>query len=112
MKNVKKIIITAGVLVAGWSGSVSAAPYELNIPSLTRPAINAPVADEGGLCICELVNGSWVCIPVGCMGSFSTDTDPVAQLKPTVAPRVLPRDRLRSLRQSISPSRDDRSFVK
>jgi len=77
MKNWKLYALTLTVVVSGWSATGLAT----ELGSLKqRSNVFTQTADDGGLCICEKVNGSWVCRPVGCIGTFS-ESNQLDQLK-------------------------------
>lgn len=114
MNKLNAVLITLGVVVSGWSGAAAAGTFDMNASSFQRSAFTSPVADDGGLCICELQNGKWVCRPVGCIGQLSPEQDPTRLLKQPVVPRVLPGDQFAPRRlpgdQYIPPSPGEGPF--
>lgn len=89
MKNWKLYALTLTIIVSGWSAVGLAA----ELGGLQQRAnVFTQTADDGGLCICEKINDSWVCRPVGCLGSFSA-ADQLEQLQQRpVDRRVLTAD--------------------
>ncbi len=68
MKYWKIYVFTLTFALSGWSAVSLAA----EVGSFQQRAnVFNQAMDDGGLCICEKVNGRWVCRPVGCMGTFS-----------------------------------------
>ncbi len=93
MKNWKIYVFTLTFVLSGWSAASLAAEFG---GFQQRTSVFSQAMDDGGLCICEKVNGRWVCRPVGCIGTFS-ETSVSDQLKQRpVDRRILKADPNRS----------------